>query len=208
MSSDVPPRVSNAVALIAHPDSVFAARVQANLADLQFRVERCAPSDRSTAEPSAAVVVVERSADIEWLRTRLDQSVTPTLVLTTTRELAADVLPLLDAWHDLAPAAESPGTIAWRLQRLIDLSRRAAVGLAALDPLTGLLNRSTLERQLRRVIEAQAPGEATGLLIRSTTASDTWSVTACSGRSGRCSRDARCPAISSPGWAETSSPVC
>ncbi len=165
MSTNDAPSGSSEVALIADPDSVFAARVATILTDLQFRVERLGPSDRPTTEPGAAVVMVEGPADIERLRVLLGQSVAPVLVLTTTRELASSVLPLLDAWHDLAPAAESPGIIAWRLQRLIDLSRRSALGQASLDPLTGLLNRSALERQLRRLIDTQAPGEATGLLM-------------------------------------------
>jgi diguanylate cyclase (GGDEF)-like protein len=165
MSMNAPKRATSAVFLFADPASIFAAQAATKLAALQFQVERIDAGSRPTSEPSASVIVVEQPADLERLRARLEQSMMPVLVLTATRELAAAVLPLLEAWHDLAPVAESPGTIAWRLQRLIDLSRRSAVGLAALDPLTGLLNRNAFERQVRGTIEAPAPGEATGLLM-------------------------------------------
>jgi diguanylate cyclase (GGDEF)-like protein len=159
------PRAANSVSLIADAESVFAGWVSTQLARHDFWVDRIAPDQPIATECIAAVFLCDREASIEKLSGALGRSTTPMLVLAATRELAERALPLLDSWHDLALATEPAGAIAWRLNRLIDLARRTALGPQALDPLTGLPNRRTLEREILRVIDALRPGEAVGLLL-------------------------------------------
>jgi diguanylate cyclase (GGDEF)-like protein len=156
---------SGSISLISATDSVFAEWAAAQLAKHDFRVARIAPHQSTAAESIAAVFLVDREASIEHLGATLVRSITPVLVLAATRALAERAQPLLDSWHDLALATEPAGVIVWRLNRLIDLARRSALGPQALDPLTGLPNRQTFEREVLRVNDALRPEEAAGLLM-------------------------------------------
>jgi diguanylate cyclase (GGDEF)-like protein len=164
MSMSISTRASGAVALVAEADSMLGRWVASHLSKHHFQVECLGLGRPPAGEQVAAVILVETEAAIDALRATFDQSMTPTLVLVSTRELAVRVLPLLEAWHDLAPATETPDLIAWRLQRLIEFARRSALGLQALDALTGLLNRNTFEQLLRRAASSLAPGEVGGLV--------------------------------------------
>ena len=156
---------SNRVVLVAESDSVLGVWVASHLAEHHFQVDRVRLGEPVVCERVAEVILIEHEAAIDTLRATLDRSGTPTLVLVAFRDLAARVVPLLEAWHDVAPATEAADVVAWRLRRLIDLSRRSAIGPQALDPLTGSLNRNALERQLRHLVGAQLPAEKTGLLM-------------------------------------------
>lgn len=164
MSVSIPTRVSNAVTLVAEADSVLGGWVASHLSKRHFQINRIRLGDPCVGERGAAVILIETEAAIDTLSATLAQSMTPTLVLISARELAVRVLPLLEAWHDLAPATENADVIVWRLQRLIDFARRSALGLQAVDTLTGLLNRNTFEQLLRRVANSLAPGETGGLV--------------------------------------------
>lgn len=164
MSVSIPTRVSNAVTLVAEADSVLGGWVASHLSKRHFQINRIRLGDPCVGERGAAVILIETEAAIDTLSATLAQSMTPTLVLISARELAVRVLPLLEAWHDLAPATENADVIVWRLQRLIDFARRSALGLQAVDTLTGLLNRNTFEQLLRRVANSLAPGEIGGLV--------------------------------------------
>lgn len=164
MSVNVLTRALSSVTLVADADSVLGAWVASHLARYHFRIDRLRPGQQVAVERVAAVILIEREADIDTLRASLDSSMAPTLVLVATRELTARVLPLLEPWHDLAPATEAADVVAWRLQRLIDFARRSALGLQALDALTGLLNRNTFERQLRHLAGSLPPATTSGVI--------------------------------------------
>lgn len=164
MSVIIPTRPSSPVALVAEADSVLGGWVASQLSKNHFHLDCIRLGEPVMGDRVAAVILVETEAALDTLRAAIDLSMTPTLVLASTRELAVRVLPLLEAWHDLAPATESADVIAWRLQRLIDFARRSALGLQALDTQTGLLNRSTFEHLLRRAAGSLSPGEVGGLV--------------------------------------------
>ena len=164
MPMNIMTRASTSVTLIADADSALGAWVADHLAKHHFRVDRIGSGEPFAGERAAAVILVEHEAAIEMLRATLDSSMTPTLVLVASRELTARVLPLLEPWHDLAPATEATDVIAWRLQRLTDFARHSALGPQALDGLTGLLNRKTFERQLRHIAGSMSPGEVGGVI--------------------------------------------
>jgi two-component system cell cycle response regulator len=156
---------SDSIGLIADPDSAVAFGFAAELAEEGYRVHWVGSPELTASEPLAAVVVVvEHAAWVEALR-KLDRSVQPPLlVLASTRRLAADVLPLLDARDDLATSGEPAAVAVWRLNRLIHLSTRMTNMQANLDTLTGLLNRRAFEERLRQAVETTTRDEHVGLL--------------------------------------------
>lgn len=153
------------VALIAEAGSALADRVAAGLAERRFEVNRIAFNETRYGAPVAVVVLLEHHASVGALRRLLDPSPSPVLVLAATQTLIADVLPMLHAGHDLALATEAVDLTAWRLQRLIEYSRRLSQAWTQLDALTSLLNRRAFETQLRQVAESMAAGEVVGLLM-------------------------------------------
>jgi diguanylate cyclase (GGDEF)-like protein len=152
------------VVLIADSGSVLADRIADELAERQFGINRVTLFDRVPDEAAAAAVLVERASSIEALRAALNRSLAPTLVLVATRELVVEVLPMLQARHDLAQATEAVEVLVWRLQRLIDWSRRLSSAQLQIDPLTGLLNRRAFETHLQHVAETTESGTTVGLL--------------------------------------------
>jgi diguanylate cyclase (GGDEF)-like protein len=164
MSMSDPTRALSPVTLAAEADSVLGGWVASHLSKHHYQISRIRFGEPCVGERVAAVILVETEAAIDTVHATLAQSMTPTLVLVSTRELAVRVLPLLEAWHDLAPATETADVIAWRLQRLIDFARRSALGMQAVDGVTGLLNRNTFEQLLRRATTSLAPGEVGGLV--------------------------------------------
>jgi len=157
--------VARPVVLIAEAESALAAGISTALAKQRLDVQAIGLREYTSCDPLAAVVLLENPLSIEGIRSALDCSTAPALVLAATRELAEAVLPMLNARHDLALATESSAVVAWRLRRLIDRTRRSAMGMHALDALTGLPNRPAFDGQLRRTVRSIAAGEAVGLLM-------------------------------------------
>ena len=153
------------VALIAEAGSALAERVAAGLEEEGLRIVRIGSNRQAPTDAAASVVLVEEGAEIDALRSTLDQVLTPALVLGATPDLVVAVLPALKPMHDLGLATDPAAVIAWRLTSLVELSRCFAAGQSQLDALTGLLNRRAFEFELRRAAESGASGEIVGLLL-------------------------------------------
>lgn len=153
------------VALIAEAGSALAERVAAGLEEEGLRIVRIGSNRQAPTDAAASVVLVEEEAEIDALRSTLDQVLTPALVLGATPDLVVAVLPALKPMHDLGLATDPAAVIAWRLTSLVELSRCFAAGQSQLDALTGLLNRRAFEFELRRAAESGGSGEISGLLL-------------------------------------------
>jgi two-component system, cell cycle response regulator len=164
MSVNIRARASSSVTLIAEADSVLGEWVATRLSKHQYQIDRSGVGEPLVGERVAAVILVEHESAIDPLRVTLDMSMTPTLVLVAARDLTERILPLLEPWHDLAPTTEPADVVAWRLQRLIDYARRSALGVHSLDALTGVLNRSAFERNVRHLAGSLSSDEAGGLV--------------------------------------------
>lgn len=153
------------VRLCRQNDSVAAARLAVELTERRFHVDRSGVSDNLVRPADAFVDIVDSDAMIPALRDSLDRRNVPTLVLVTASPLVAAILPLLQSRQDLAVTTDSVDLIAWRLQRLIEVSSRAEQARSELDPLTELLNRWAIQAALQMLIEAPPPGAIVGLLM-------------------------------------------
>lgn len=159
-----PPETLQSIVLLADVNSALAARLTAQLTWRGIVVEAVDAGVQPASDPDAAIVVFEEMSALGTLRTTLDRMQVPVLVLVANAELLPVVLPLLDIAHDWARASEAADAIAWRLQRLIDVSRRLRLRPARIDSLTGLLSRDAFLRALTHRIRARKPDEVTGLL--------------------------------------------
>ena len=163
----LPPPVETlqSIVLLADVSSALAARVTAQLTWRGIVVEAVDAGVQPASDPDAAIVVFEEISALGTLRTTLDRMHVPVLVLVANPQLLPAVLPLLDIVHDWVPATEDADTIAWRLQRLVDVSHRLRIKPARIDSLTGLLSRDALMRALTQRLRAHKPDEVTGLLF-------------------------------------------
>ena len=153
------------VLLVADPRSQAAVRVARELAAHGYRVERAAPGQPVSGPQVAGVFLLEAAVTPKLLRGLLGCVRAPTLVLAATRELVANVMPLLRSDDDVGSLDEVSGLAAWRLQRLIDRAQGSGPRPLRLDPLTGLMNRNAFEHQLQESIATLRPGDAVGLLM-------------------------------------------
>jgi diguanylate cyclase (GGDEF)-like protein len=165
--SPIPPPADtlHSVVLLANVTSGLAARLTGQLTWRGIVVEAVDAGVQPASDPDAAIVVFEGTDGLGTLRTTLDRTNVPVLVLVTDPALIPIVLPLLDIAHDWALATEAADAIAWRLQRLIDISRRLRLRPARIDSLTGLLTRDAFLRALTQRIRANKPEDLTGLLF-------------------------------------------
>ncbi|MCK7536035.1 MAG: GGDEF domain-containing protein, partial [Marinilabiliales bacterium] len=85
----------------------------------------------------------------------------PVLVLASTDDIVAALLPLLGAGHDVGSTSDSTDVVVWRLARLAQGSRR----LTELDPLTGLLDRRAFASRLQRALERLTADDTSGLMF-------------------------------------------
>jgi diguanylate cyclase (GGDEF)-like protein len=147
------------VVLIRDKDSALADRIAADLQAKGLSVVQ-----RESREPpdseQAAIFLVESPAAIDWSAPLLE-GYPPTLVLASTDDIVAALLPLLGSGHDVGSTSDSTDVVVWRLARLAQGSRR----LTELDPLTGLLNRRAFAPRLQRALERLTADDAVGLMF-------------------------------------------
>ena len=138
------------VALISAAGSADADRVAAELREQGLQVVRLGHGEPNPAGSVATLVLVEDQAALDAIRTMLDQSSTPVMVLVATPEMARGLLPALSMCCDVGLASDAKEVVAWRITRLVGLASFPAIA-AHRDALTGLLNRRAFEPRLREV---------------------------------------------------------
>lgn len=158
-------RSARTVLLVADPRSQAAAWVARRLSGHEFRIERTAPGQPASGLQVAGVFLLEAAVTPKLLRGLLGCVRAPTLVLAGSRELAAEVLPLLRSDDDVATLDEAQGLVEWRLRRMIERANGSGRRLSLIDPLTGLLARRGFDQQLRDACATTRVGETVGLLM-------------------------------------------